>query len=291
MNDKIKAPRWVNTDVPEEYIKTLTLKKYSPRTIDTYKTLFRQFIRFYKDKGRELTEVTDEEIREYLLYLTETRKVSDSFQNQAINAIKFFYEKVLGRPTQKYYLPRPRASKKLPEVMSVEEVAQLFRQVKNLKHRCILFLIYSGGLRLGELTRLQVSDIDSGRMMIKIRQGKGKKDRYTLLSEKVLELLRQYFREYRPKVWLFEGNDGGQYSSRSVQELFYTTARKAGIRRHASVHTLRHSFATHLLEQGTDIRFIQELLGHKDIKTTLVYSHITKRGLGKIKNPLDTLKL
>jgi len=173
----------------------------------------------------------------------------------------------------------------------MEEVALIFRAVMNIKHRCILFLIYSGGLRLGEVINLHVKDIDSDRMMMKVRQGKGRKDRYTLLSDKALELLRAYFREYKPKVWLFEGENGSRYSSRSVQEIFYKAVTKSGVRKHASVHTLRHSFATHLLESGTDIRYIQELLGHSNMKTTLIYSHITRRGLEGIRSPLDSLNI
>jgi len=242
-------------------------------------------------KRRQLNEIRDEEIRDYLLYLNTKRKVSDSYLNQAINSIKFYYEKVLRRPTKEYYLQRPRTSKKLPEVMSMEEVSSILRSVDNIKHRCILYLIYSGGLRLGEVTNLKVTDIDPGRMMIKIRQGKGKKDRYTLLSDKALELLRQYLQEYTPSDWLFQGKEGGKYSDRSVQEIFHKAVRKAGIKKLVTVHTLRHSFATHLLEQGTDIRYIQELLGHGNIKTTLIYSHITRKGISGIKSPLDSMTL
>ena len=287
--DAIKEPVWIENGFPEEYLKALILKRYSERTVTTYTSLFRQFMEFYKRKP--LDGISDEEIRDYLLHLNISRKVSDSYLNQTINAIKFYYEKVLGRPCREYYLQRPRASRKLPEVMSMDEVASVLQSVSNIKHKCILFLIYSGGLRLGEVTNLKANDIDSSRMMIKIRQGKGKKDRYTLLSDRALELLRQYFRSYRPKEWLFTGNDGGQYSDRSVQEIFYKAVRHSGLRKHVSVHTLRHSFATNLLEQGTDIRYIQELLGHSNIKTTLVYSHVTRRGLDGIKSPLDSLKI
>jgi len=277
------------TGIPVEYLKTLTLRKYSERTISTYLCLFGMFKDHYQKKP--LNEITDEEIREYLLHLTTNKNVSDSYLNQAVNSIKFYYEKVLGRPRNEYYLQRPRLSRKLPEILSMEEVALILRAVSNIKHRCILFLIYSGGLRLGEVINLRVKDIDSARMTMKVRQGKGKKDRYTLLSDKALELLRVYFRQYRPKIWLFEGEDGSRYSYRSVQEIFYKAVRKSGVKKHATVHTLRHSFATHLLESGTDIRYIQELLGHSNIKTTLIYSHVTRRGLGGIRSPLDSLKI
>ncbi len=284
------VPEWATKiNIPPEYSKTLLLKKYSKRTVSAYTSLFRQFMEYYKRKS--LDEITDEEIRDYLLFLNTKRKVSDSYLNQAINSIKFYYEKISGCPRKEYYLQRPRASYKLPEVMSMEEVVSVFRTVTNLKHRCILFLIYSGGLRLSEVTGLKVSDIDSMRMMVRIGQGKGKKDRYTLLSERALELLRVYYKEFRPTEWLFEGTEGGPYSNRSVQEIFNKAVRRAGIRKHVTVHTLRHSFATHLLEQGTDIRYIQELLGHSDIKTTLIYSHVTKKGMDGIKSPLDSLKL
>ena len=275
--------------VPPEYIKTLLLRKYSEKTVKVYTSLFLQFMRYFKRK--RLDEIGDEEIRDYLLYLNTRRKVSDSHLNQSINSIKFYYEKVLGRPTKEYYLQRPRTSRKLPEVMSLEEVSSILRSVDNIKHRCILYLIYSGGLRLGEVTNLRVTDIDPGRMMIKIRQGKGKKDRYTLLSDKALELVRQYLQEYSSSDWLFQGKEGGKYSDRSVQEIFHKAVRKAGIRKPVTVHTLRHSFATHLLEQGTDIRYIQELLGHGNIKTTLIYSHITRKGISGIRSPLDSMTL
>ena len=165
----ISIPKWVNDTIPSEYTKILVSRRYSEKTISAYKSLFRQFKVYYK--GKPLEEISDEEIRDYLLYLNTVRKVSDSCLNQAINSIKFYYEKVLGRPTQKYYLHRPRVGHHLPEVMSMEEVAAILKSVNNLKHRCILYLIYSGGLRLGEVTNLKVSDVDSGRMMLKVRQG------------------------------------------------------------------------------------------------------------------------
>jgi site-specific recombinase XerD len=283
MNIPLRRP------VPEDYIKTLTLKKYSQRTIHTYCSMMRLFMEYYPDKPLE--SVTDEDIREYLLYIIDEKKVSQSYQNQAINAIKFYYEQVLGRPTKTYYLQRPKKEKRLPGVLSEEEVASILRQVENLKHKCILYLIYSAGIRLGEAVNLRITDIDSKRKMIIIRNGKGKKDRYSLLSDTLLELLRKYYRVYKPKVWLFEGQFGGPYSDKSIQTIFKKAWQKSGIRKKATVHTLRHSFATHLLEHGTDIRYIQELLGHANTKTTLIYTHITKTGFDKIKSPLDNLNI
>mgnify|MGYP001254152730 CR=1 FL=1 len=275
--------------VPTEFIKTMILRQYSEKTQRTYQAMLKLYIRYFP--GRDINGITDEEIREYLLYLVDTKKVSQSYQNQAINAIKFYYEKVLGRPSSTYYIQRPRREMKLPGVLSEEEVACLLENTGNLKHRAALSLIYSAGLRVGELINLQVCDVDSGRGQILVHQGKGRKDRVTVLSMNILSLLRDYYREYRPKAWLFEGQFGGQYSAGSVQAVFRQAKVKAGIRKPATVHTLRHSFATHLLERGTDLRYIQELLGHSSSKTTEIYTHITPRGFKKIVSPFDSLKL
>jgi integrase/recombinase XerD len=180
--------------------------------------------------------------------------------------------------------------KTLPSVLSSEEVIEILKATENIKHRAILMTIYSAGLRISESINLKIRDIDSNRMQIRVEQGKGKVDRYTLLSEKTLLILRQYFKEYRPKVWLFEGLiKGEQYSTRSIQNIFQAAVKKAGITKDVSVHTLRHSFATHLLENGTDLRYIQNLLGHANSKTTEIYTHITTKGFDQIKSPLDKL--
>ena len=275
--------------VPDEFIKTLTLKNYAKNTIRTYRTMLQEYLEYYRKLDPE--KITGEQIREYLLYLIEQRDVSISYQNQSINAIKFYYEQVLGRPVRTYYVQRPKKERVLPNVLSEEEVASLLKCAENLKHKAILSLIYSSGLRLGELINLKVHDIDSNRMLIIIKQGKGKKDRVSLLSPKVLDLLREYFKKYKPKDYLFEGQFGEQYSPTSVQKVFTVAKQKAGIKKKATVHTLRHSFATHLLEHGTDLRYIQSLLGHESPKTTEIYTHVTKRGLDKIKSPFDNLDL
>ncbi len=247
------------------------------------------FLEFYS--GKDPVDITEADIREYLLYLIEEKEVSMSYQNQAINAIKFYYEQVLGRPVKTYYIQRPKTGRKLPNVLSEQEVQMILKHTANIKHKAILSLIYSAGLRRGELINLKPADIDSKRMYVKIRGGKGDKDRYSILSEKVLELLRKYFREYKPKEWLFEGQFGGQYSATSIQHILKDAVHRAGIRKRVTVHTLRHCFATHLLEHGVDLRYIQELLGHQSPKTTEIYTHITQRGLGKIKSPLDNLDI
>jgi site-specific recombinase XerD len=275
--------------VPAEFIKTMTLKNYAQNTIRTYKSMMQEFLEYYRDL--DPAKITEEQIRDYLLHLIEERNVSISYQNQSINAIKFYYEQILGRPVKTYYIQRPKKEKMLPKVLSEQEVLSILHCSENLKHKAILSLIYSAGLRRGELINMKVNDIDSKRMYVIIRQGKGRKDRYSILSEKVLELLRRYFTEYKPKEWLFEGQFGGQYSATSIQNILRDAVTRAKIRKKVTVHTLRHCFATHLLEHGVDIRYIQELLGHESSKTTEIYTHITQRGLGKIKSPLDNFDI
>jgi site-specific recombinase XerD len=195
----------------------------------------------------------------------------------------------LGGQRKVYLVDRPRSEKKLPIVLSEQEIGDLFRATENIKHTAILMLAYSAGLRLSELINVKIKDIDSNRMQIRIAQAKGKKDRYSLLSVKLLEVLRIYVKEYKPKEWLFEGINGGVYSARSIQLVMAESIAKAGITKKAGVHSLRHSFATHLLENGTDLRYIQNLLGHESSKTTEVYTHITTKGFDQIKSPLDKL--
>ncbi len=232
---------------PDAYINKLKVIRYSENTIRTYTSAFSDFINYFSKK--ELFEISDEDIKNYLLYLVEKRKISTSFQNQVINAIKFYYEKVCGGKRMPYItIDRPIKEKTLPNVLSEEEVKRIINSVKNLKHKSILLTIYSSGLRISEAINLKIADIDSSRMVILIKGGKGKKDRSSLLSEKLLIILREYFRQYKPKVWLFEGQDGGQYSDRSIQNVFRKACLDAKIMKKATVHTLRHSFATHLLE-------------------------------------------
>ena len=276
-------------EIPLEYVETLKLKRYSQNTIKSYKYHFALFLAYYSKYNPK--DITDEQIRKYLLYLVDKKGVSISYQNQVINSIKFYYEQVLGRPTNTYYFQRPKKEKKLPLVLSEEDVTRILKQIKNLKHQCVIYLIYSAGLRLSEVINLKLVDIDSKRKTIKIIGGKGKKDRISLLSERVLGLLRKYYKGYKPKEWLFEGQKGGRYSRKSVQKIFQSALAKTKIKKHATIHTLRHSFATHLLEHGTDLRYIQELLGHKNSKTTEIYTHITKKGIDKIKSPLDYLDI
>jgi site-specific recombinase XerD len=244
----------------------------------------------------DIKSIDEPKIIQFLRYLVTERKVSISYQNQSINAIKFYYEKVLGGQRKFYFIERPKKERVLPTVCSEEEISAILKATENLKHKAILMTIYSSGLRVGELTRLKIKDIDSDRMQIRVEQSKGKKDRYTLLSEKALHILRSYIKEYKPVFWLFEGqgSTAGKpvpYSARSVQNILKEAAAKAKIKKNISVHTLRHSFATHLLENGTDLRYIQSLLGHDSPKTTQVYTHVTTKGFDQIKSPLDTLDI
>jgi len=274
---------------PNEYLAKLKELRYSVHTLETYKHMFEEFINFYPDTA--IDEISDQMIVDFLRYLVDERNISGSYQNQSINAIKFYYERVQGGQRKIYTIDRPRKEKFLPEVLSQEEVAMILNATVNLKHKAILMTIYSAGLRVSELVNLKIKDIDSDRMQIKVVQAKGKKDRYTLLSEKNLLILRKYVREYQPKEWLFEGVDGNQYSVSSIQANLKIALDKTNIKKRVTVHTLRHSFATHLLETGTDIRYIQSLLGHSSGKTTEIYTHITIKGFDKIKSPLDMLDI
>lgn len=202
-------------------------------------------------------------------------------------SIKLFFKIVKETSIEIDKIHRPRREKVLPNVLSKEEVIKLIDATENLKHKTLLALIYSAGLRISEALSMKPKDIDSVRMLIHVKNAKGKKDRYTLLSEKILLLLREYYLVYKPKDYLFEGQFGGMYSSRSAQVILKEAAKKAGIKKPITLHTLRHSFATHLLESGTDLRYIQDLLGHSSPKTTMIYTHVSTSSLKKIKNPFD----
>ncbi len=226
-----------------------------------------------------------------MLYLIKEQNISESYQNQMINAIKCYYEKVLKRPREVYELPRPKPRQSLPQVLSKEEIKRLVEAIPNLKHRVIIMAIYSAGLRLGELIRLRVEDIKLSQQKIYVHGSKNKKDRYTLLSSQFVSILQKYLEAYRPEYWLFEGQTGGQYSASSIQKIFRRACQRAGVGDFATIHTLRHSFATHLLEQGVDIRYIQVLLGHAHVDTTMIYTHVAQDQLKKIASPIDDIQL
>lgn len=272
----------------EDLRRELVSRKYSYKTIKGYVYYNKDFLNF---TGKSPYAITDNDIKDYLAYLAEEKQSATSTLNQAINALKFYYGAMLKKKFV-YEVKRPRKDKKLPVVLSKEEVAKILSSVDNIKHKAIFMLVYSAGLRVGEVVKLKPEDIDSKRMLIHIKGSKGRKDRYTLLSEKALDILREYWRKYKPAKWLFEGAKEGRYLSiRSVDKIFRNACEKAGIKKDVSVRTLRHSFATHLLEGGTDLRYIQELLGHSHSKTTEIYTHVSTKSLGKITSPLDTLEL
>jgi integrase/recombinase XerD len=272
----------------EKMKRDMELKNLSHRTIKTYLGCMKGFVRHY---GQSPEGMGDKEIKDYLYFLLKEKGASHSKINQTYSALKFFYQRTLNKEWDPMKLPRGKERKRLPVVLSVEEVGRIFSVTKNLKHRAIFETIYSGGLRLGEALRLRVTDIDSQRMMIRLCQAKGNKDRYTLLGERTLKRLREYWSVYRPKGWLFptQGLDKPLTPS-TIQRVFKRSVQDAGIRKEVSVHTLRHSFATHLLEAGTDLYYIQRLLGHTTVKTTALYLHVTRRDITRIKSPIDLME-
>jgi integrase/recombinase XerD len=270
----------------EKFKQYLRSKRYSESTIATYSEALKSFLVFYNTKA--IASITNEDVivynNEYIL----KNNFSISYQNQTINAIKLFFKIIHTTKIIVEELHRPKNAKKLPNVLSKEEAFKLIDVTTNLKHKALLALIYSSGLRISEAINMKITDIDSQRMLIHVKNAKGQKDRYTLLSIKILELLKEYYKIYKPKTYLFEGQFGGQYSSRSAQTVLQLSAKKAGITKQISLHTLRHSFATHLLESGTDLRYIQDLLGHSSPKTTMIYTHVSSTLLKNIINPFDT---
>ncbi len=265
----------------------MELKNYSPKTRSCYLASVKSFALHFH---RSPAELGDQEIREYLHYLIQEKKVSQSAISQSYSALKFFYETTLKRDWNGFRIPRVKMGKKLPVVLSLQEIQAILSAARNLKHRALLMTTYSAGLRVSEVVHLKVSDIDSQRMMIRVQQGKGEKDRYTLLARRTLEVLREYWRSYRPKDWLFPGQPAkGSLSVSAVQRIFEKVLDQAGIKKHATVHTLRHSFATHLLEAGTDLYHIQRLLGHTTPKTTAIYLHLSRKDLGGVSSPIDLL--
>ncbi|WP_199176890.1 tyrosine-type recombinase/integrase [Aquimarina sp. MAR_2010_214] len=270
--------------VPEAYLLKLELKRYALNTCKIYISLFEKFINQYPDK--DIVELSEQEIRAYLQLLIRQKK-SNSYINQTINSIKFYYEVVMGMPNRFYSIERPRKEQKLPQVLSKEEILAMIANTNNIKHRCIVSLLYSAGLRRSELLELKIQDIDSKRMLIHIKNAKNNKDRYSLLSKTVLKELRVYYKEWKPKKYLFEGLKGTKYSGSSVKEIVVKAAEKSKINRRVTPHMLRHSFATHLLENGTDLRYIQTLLGHGSTKTTEIYTQVAINNFKSIKNPLD----
>lgn len=277
------------TDLINKYKARLILRNYSERTVEVYVSALGVFISYIQE--RRIEKVTPQILEIFFSYASTELKYGYSMMKQLLASVKFLYQEVLDEPIDFDFNIKMKKPSTIPEVLSVEEVQSFLNTFTNLKHKSIFTLCYSAGLRVGEVLNLKISDIDSNRMQIRIHQVKGKKDRYTMLSPKVLGILRQYVKAYDPKVYLFEGQNGGKYSASSVQNLMRKHRKLANINKKATPHTLRHSFATHLLDNGTDIRFIQELLGHKHISTTQIYTHVSTRDLKDVKSPIEGISL
>ena len=266
----------------------LILKAYSPHTIRAYLRAVQQFVRHYMRSPEEMGET---EVRNFLLYLVRDRQASPATQDMYVNALKFLYTITLKRPEAVKGISHPKRPKTLPVILSPEEVLRVFAAIRAVKYKAIIATAYAAGLRISEVCALQVSDIDSQRMRIHVRSGKGKKDRYVMLGESLLALLRQYYQAVRPKgAYLFPGQKPQQHiSTTAVSLVLRKVIRETGLSKKVTMHTLRHCFATHLLEAGTDIRILQVLLGHSSIRTTLRYTHITDRLIQKLVSPLDMI--
>jgi integrase/recombinase XerD len=269
-------------------LETCDLRNLSDNTQRSYLRVIRQFSEYFR---RSPEELGTEEIREYLLHLKRDKKHATQTLDCAYSALKFFYHAVLDRPWEISPVPRVKVGKRLPVILSTEEIIALLSVIKNIRHKALLTIIYSAGLRTSEAANLKVSDIDSARMQLRIQNAKGSKDRYTILSETALLTLRQYWKIYRPRTWLFPGRFGDKpIGFRGISFIFNRYKKQAGIIKTASVHSLRHSFATHLLENGADLHHIQLLMGHSSPKTTTVYLHVRRVDLQRITSPLDLIK-
>jgi len=277
------------TPLRQKMIHELELHRKSTHTIEAYVTAVAQLARHY---GRSPDAIVVEEIRDFLHHLITVRKVAFSTCNQKLAGIQFFYHHVLGQEEFSLRVPAKRSGR-LPEPLSRDEIAKLFEVTSNLKHRALLMTVYSGGLRVSEVVHLRPQDIHSQRMLIRVDQGKGHKDRYTLLSARLLEELRDYWREYRPQPqWLFPGGNGnGPLSADAAKRVFYAAKERAQIQHGHGIHCLRHSFATHLMEAGVPLPTIQRLLGHASLNSTAKYLHVASQHLDGIRSPLDLLRL
>ncbi|NCB44435.1 MAG: hypothetical protein EOM59_17725 [Clostridia bacterium] len=273
----------------KQMIQQMQLEGYSEVTIKTYVSNIAHLASFYKTSADLLTV---DQIRDYILRNITEKKLSKSWMNSTISALKLLFVDVLKREWNMLDIPRPRMNKKVPVILSREEVQRILNSKTNVKHRAILMLIYSGGLRLGEVCRLKIADIDSGRMLIHLKKAKGDKERYTILSAAALDFLRIYYRLYKPKEWLFEGRlSRVAISKRSVQQIFKQALVKSNVRKDVGIHALRHSFATHLLEQGVALPIIQQMLGHTSLRTTSGYLHVQQHSMQGVVSPLDTLSI
>jgi integrase/recombinase XerD len=272
----------------EEFKLWLNSKRYSDSTIGTYIDALKIFLRYYAHKP--IAEITNDDLIKFNNHYIMANHFSASYQNQVVNAVKLFFSKIENKKLNPELVHRPKRPKLLPNVLSKEEVKMILNAHGNIKHKAMLSLIYSCGLRRSELLNLKLSDIDSKRGLVIIKQSKGRKDRVAPLSDKILELLRDYYNVYKPQYWLFEGQDKtSQYDEKSLASVLKQALAKSGIQKPVSLHWLRHSYATHLLENGTDLRYIQEILGHSSSRTTEIYTHVSNKNIQRITSPFDNL--
>lgn len=272
----------------EKFMSWLKSKRYSSNTIKTYTEALRTFLKYYASKPS--SQITNDDLIQFNNDYILKSNYSASFQNQVVNALKLYFSAIENRKIDPELIHRPRRANTLPNVLSKQEVKMVLDALQNQKHRAMLSLIYACGLRSGELLKLKAEHVDSKRSLLIIKGAKGNKDRIVPLSTKIIEMLRTYYKAFKPKTYLFEGqNAGTAYDSRSLQLVIKQAVAKAGIKKPVTLHWLRHSYATHLLEAGTDLRYIQEILGHKSSKTTEIYTHVSTNSIQKISSPFDTL--
>ncbi|WP_339272567.1 site-specific tyrosine recombinase/integron integrase [Paenibacillus sp. FSL K6-1330] len=286
IQDHIPIYSW-NESIKSSFVYALQLRGYSKKTIKAYCSQVHRFHAFVQQQNQRMGH--EKLIQSYSLHLLH-RKCSHSYVNQALSAIKFYAQKVLLHEETVSYV-RPKKEKKLPNVLSMNEVMLILKALHNLKHRAILYLTYSSGLRVGEVVRLKTQNIDFERKTLRVSQGKGRKDRLTLLSDTAMDMVQPYLQQEKPEKWMFPGQHPERHmTERTVQKVFEQARTASGIQKKVSIHALRHSFATHLLEGGIDIRFIQELLGHQSVRTTERYTHVSVKDIRRIKSPLDQLE-
>ena len=293
--EPVIKPKPIHEELSEEHLKKITdfktwmrSKRYSESTIDIYNDALKTFLRFYSTKP--IIEINNNDVILFNNKFILANKFSASYQNQVVNAIKLFFRKIELKSIDTELVHRPKRPKLLPNVLSKEEVRELLEKTSNLKHKTMLSLIYACGLRCGELLRLKLENIDTKRNLLIIKQSKGRKDRITPLSLKTLNLLNEYYKTYKPKFYLFEGQTGEtMFDERSLQLPLKSNLLKTSIKKPVTLHWLRHSYATHLLENGTDLRYIQELLGHNSSRTTEIYTHVSTKSIQRITSPFDSL--
>ena len=286
-NKRLSAEKTSTMEAFRVYLKG---RRYSAKTVISYSEALRTFLEFTVDK--ELSEMAEKDLINFNAEYIIPKKYSWSYQNQVISALKIYFRVILHKSELAIRLERPRGGRHLPDIFSVEEVERLLKSIRNTKHRAAIALIYACGLRRSELIHLQLRDVDSKRKLLIIKGGKGDKDRVVPLPDRMIEMLREYYKLYRPASWLFEGAEKGeQWSETSLREVFIRAIKAAGIKKRLTLHSLRHTYATHLLENGIDLRFIQVLLGHKSSRTTEIYTHVMARSIEKIRSPFENLKL